>query len=65
SGNDIHRYCCQDCYCPIYINVTRSGGMYLYTGTLDNISDITFSENINFENGHFEYLNISNKKIEI
>ena len=49
----------------IYINVTRSGGMYLYTGTLDNISDITFSENINFENGYFEYLNISNKKIEI
>ena len=65
SGNDMHRYCCQDCYCPIYINVTRSGGMYLYTGTLDNISDITFSENRKFENGHFEYLNISNKKIEI
>ena len=65
SGHDLHRYCCQDCYCPIYINVTRSGGTYLYTGTLDNISDITFSENINFENGHFEYLNISNKKIEI
>ena len=65
SGNDLHRYCCQDCYCPIYINVPRSGGMYLYTGTLDNISDITFSENRKFENGHFEYLNISNKKIEI
>ena len=65
SGNDMHRYCCQDCYCPIYINVSRSGGMYLYTGTLDNISVITFSENIYFENGHFEYLNISSKKIEI
>ena len=22
SGNDLHRYCCQDCYSPIYINVT-------------------------------------------
>ena len=50
SGNDMHRYCCQDCYCPIYINVTRSGVMHLYTGTLDNISVITLSENIYFEN---------------
>ena len=65
SGKDLHRYCCQDCYSPIYINVTRSGGTYLYAGTLDNISDITLSENINFENGHFEFLNISEKKIEI
>ena len=65
SGNDMHRYCCQDCYCPIYINVTRSGGMYLYTGTLDNISVITFSENYNYENGHFKFINISDKKIEI
>ena len=65
SGNDMHKYCCQDCYCPIYINVTRSGGMYLYTGTLDNISDIKFSENIYFGNGYFAFLNISYNKIEI
>ena len=42
SGNNLHRYCCQDCYSPIYINVTKSGGMYLYAGTLDNIPYITF-----------------------
>ena len=42
SGNDLHRYWCQDCYSPIYINFTWSGGMYLYAGTLDNIYYITF-----------------------
>ena len=65
SGKDLHRYCCQDCYCPIYIDVTKSGETYLYTGTLDNISDIKFSENINFGNGYFAFLNISYNKIEI
>ena len=39
--------------------------MYLYAGTLDKISYITFKENINFEDGHFEFLIISGKKIEI
>ena len=38
--------------------------MYLYAGTLDNIFYITFQENINFEDGHFEVLIISGKKIE-
>ena len=39
--------------------------MYLFAETQDNISYITFKGNINFEDGHFEFLIISGKKIEI
>ena len=65
SGNIIKKYYCKKCTAPILTYVTKWGKFYLYAGMLDDISILKVANNIWYENSHFPFIEINEKKIKI
>ena len=64
SGNTIMKYYCKKCTAPVLTYVAKWDKFYLYAGMLDDISILKSANNIWYENSHFPFIEINEKKIK-
>ena len=65
SGNKIQKYYCKKCTAPVLTYVAKWDKFYLYAGMLDDISILKIANNIWYENSHFPFIEINEKKIKL
>ena len=64
SGNTIMKYYCKKWTAPVLTYVAKWDKFYLYAGMLDDISILKSANNIWYENSHFPFIEINEKKIK-
>jgi hypothetical protein len=65
SGNKIQKYYCKKCTAPVLTYVAKWDKFYLYAGMLDDISILKMANNIWYEDSHFPFIEINEKKIKL
>jgi len=65
SGNKIQKYYCKKCTAPVLTYVAKWDKFYLYAGMLDDISILKIANNIWYEDSHFPFIEINEKKIKL
>ena len=65
SKNKIQKYYCKNCTSPVLTYVAKWDKYYLYAGLLDDIGILKTANNIWYENSHFPFMEIKEKKIKI
>jgi len=65
SGNKIQKYYCKKCTAPVLTYVAKWDKFYLYAGMLDDISILKIANNICYEDSHFPFIEINEKKIKL
>ena len=65
SGNKIQKHYCKKCTAPILTYVAKWKKFYLYAGMLDDISILKIANNIWYEDSHFPFIEINEKKIKL
>ena len=65
SGHKIQKHYCKKCTAPILTYVAKWKKFYLYAGMLDDISILKTANNICYEDSHFPFIEINEKKIKL
>ena len=65
SGNKIKKHFCKKCAAPVLAYVEKWNKYYLYAGLLDDITILKKAINIFYENSHFPFMDIEDKKLKV
>jgi hypothetical protein len=65
SGHKIQKHYCKKCTAPILTYVAKWKKFYLYAGLLDDISIVKTANNIFYEDSHFPFMEIDEKKMKL
>ena len=65
SDKKIKKHFCKKCAAPVLTYVERWNKYYLYAGLLDDISILKKAINIFYENSHFPFMDIEDKKLKV
>ena len=56
---------CKKCAAPVLTYVEKWNKYYLYAGLLDDITILKKAINIFYENSHFPFMDIEDKKLKV
>ena len=65
SKNIITKSFCKKCAAPVLTYVEKWNKYYLYAGLLDDITILKKAINIFYENSHFPFMDIEDKKLKV
>ena len=61
----IKKHFCKKCAAPVLTYVEKWNKYYLYAGLLDDITILKKAINIFYENSHFPFMDIEDKKLKV
>ena len=65
SEKKIKKHFCKKCAAPVLTYVEKWNKYYLYAGLLDDITILKKAINIFYENSHFPFMDIEDKKLKV
>ena len=65
SEKKIKKHFCKKCAAPVLTYVEKCNKYYLYAGLLDDITILKKAINIFYENSHFPFMDIEDKKLKV
>ena len=65
SEKNIKKHFCKQCAAPVLTYVEKWNKYYLYAGLLDDITILKKAINIFYENSHFPFMDIEDKKLKV
>ena len=65
SEKKIKKHFCKKCAAPVLTYVEKWNKYYLYAGLLDDITILKKAINIFYDNSHFPFMDIEDKKLKV